>query len=63
MTCMERHIKAENPSKPSNSITIYDANYYVMNSDLRFCCLQNGTNPENTSGEYLDRPTFTNLEP
>ena len=63
---MYRHdIKAENPSKPSNSITIYDANYYVMNSDYRvYICLQNGTNPENTSGRAsLDEPTFTDLEP
>ena len=63
---MYRHdIKAENPSKPSNAITIYDANYYVMNSDYRvYICLQNGTNPENTSGRAsLDEPTFTDLEP
>jgi hypothetical protein len=58
-------IKAENPSKPSNVTSLYEANYYVMNSDFRvYICLQNGTNPENTSGRAsLDEPTFTDLEP
>jgi hypothetical protein len=58
-------IKAENPSKPSNAISLYEANYYVMNSDYRvYICLQNGSNPENPSGRAsLDEPTFTDLEP
>ena len=58
-------IKAESPSKPSNAITLYEANYYVMNSDYRvYICLQNGSNPENPSGRAsLDEPTFTDLEP
>ena len=63
---MYRHdIKAENPSKPSNAISLYDANYYVVNSDFKvYICLQNGTNPENPSGRAsLDEPTFTDLEP
>jgi len=63
---MYRHdIKAENPSKPSNAISLYDANYYVVNSDYKvYICLQNGTNPENPSGRVsLDEPTFTDLEP
>ena len=63
---MYRHdIRAENPSKPSNAISLYDANYYVMNSDYRvYICLQNGTDPENPSGRAsLDEPTFTDLEP
>lgn len=63
---MYRHdIKAENPSKPSNAISLYDANYYVVNSDYKvYICLQNGTNPENPSGRSsLDEPTFTDLEP
>jgi hypothetical protein len=63
---MYRHdIKAENPSKPSNAISLYEANYYVMNSDYRvYICLQNGTSPENPSGRAsLDEPTFTDLEP
>ena len=46
-------------------ISLYEANYYVMNSDYRvYICLQNGTNPENPSGRAsLDEPTFTDLEP
>jgi len=58
-------IKAENPSKPSNAVSLYEANYYVMNSDYRvYICLQNGSNPENPSGRAsLDEPTFTDLEP
>ena len=63
---MYRHdIKANNPSKPSNAISLYEANYYVMNSDYKvYICLQNGTDPENPSGRAsLDEPTFTDLEP
>ena len=63
---MYRHdVKAESPSKPSNAISLYEANYYVMNSDFRvYICLQNGTSPENPSGRAsLDEPTFTDLEP
>ena len=63
---MYRHdIKATNPSKPSNAISLYEANYYVVNSDYRvYICLQNGTDPENPSGRAsLDEPTFTDLEP
>ena len=63
---MYRHdIKATNPSKPSNAISLYEANYYVVNSDYRvYICLQNGTDPENLSGRAsLDEPTFTDLEP
>ena len=58
-------ITAENPSKPSNAISLYDANYFVVNEDYKvYICLQNGTNPENTTGRpSLDQPTFTDLEP
>ena len=42
-------IRAENPSKPSNAISLYDAKYFVINSDFRvYICLQNGTDPDNT---------------
>ena len=63
---MYRHnVKAENPSRPSGAINLYDANYYILNSDYRvYICLQNGTNPENPSGRAsLDEPRFTDLEP
>ena len=58
-------IGPSNPSKPSNAISLYDANYFVINSDYRvYICLQNGTNPENPSGRAsLDEPAFTDLEP
>jgi len=63
---MYRHdIRPENPSKPSGRSSLYEANYYVVNSDYKvYICLQNGTNPENPSGRAsLDEPTFTDLEP
>ena len=63
---MYRHdIRAENRSKPSNAFSLYDANYYVMNSDYRvYICLHNGTNPDYPEGRpSLDEPTFIDLEP
>ena len=58
-------ISATNVSKPSDAVNLYDANYYVLNSDYRvYECLQNGTDPDNPSGRpSLDEPTFTDLEP
>jgi len=58
-------IQAESPSKPSNAISLYNANYFVMNSDFRvYICLQNGNDPDNPEGKAsLDEPTFTDLEP
>jgi hypothetical protein len=63
---MYRHdIRAENRSKPSNAFSLYDANYYVMNSDYRvYICLHNGTSPDYPEGRpSLDEPTFIDLEP
>jgi len=63
---MYRHdIRAENRSKPSNAFSLYDANYYVMNSDYRvYICLSNGTSPDYPEGRpSLDEPTFIDLEP
>ena len=41
-------ISRDNPSLPSGSFDIYEANYYVMNSDFRvYICLFNNANPEN----------------
>ena len=59
------NISATDVSKPSDAVTLYDANYYVLNSDYRvYVCLQNGTSPDNPSGRpSLDEPTFTDLEP
>jgi len=63
---MYRHdITRDNPSKPSQALSIYSASYYVVNKDFRvYICLQNGTDPENPNGRpSLDEPTFTDLEP
>jgi hypothetical protein len=53
-------------SKPSNSTSLYLANFYVVNSDFRvYICLYNGASPENNfqGNPSLDEPTFTDLEP
>jgi hypothetical protein len=63
---MYRHdISRTNTSKPSGATSLYSANYYVINSDLRvYICLHNGTDPENPEGRpSLDEPTFIDLEP
>ena len=54
-----------NTAKISGATTLYNASYYVLNSDYRvYICLQNGTNPDNPNGQpSLDEPTFTDLEP
>ena len=59
------NISATDVAKPSDSVTLYDANYYILNSDYRvYICLQNGTSPDNPAGRpSLDEPTFTDLEP
>ena len=63
---MYRHdISRTNPSYPSEALSLYSANYYVVNQDYKvYICLQNGTTPENPNGSSsLDEPTFTDLEP
>jgi len=54
-----------NLSPITNSSSLYDANYYVINEDLRvYICLQNGTDPENSKGKpSVDQPNFVDLEP
>lgn len=54
-----------NLSPITNSANLYDANYYVINEDLRvYICLHNGSNPENPRGRpSVDQPTFVDLEP
>ena len=59
-------ISRSNPSQPSGAFDIYDANFYVMNSDYRvYICIYNNATPENNfrGGPSLDEPTFTDLEP
>ncbi len=63
---MYRHdISRTNTSKPSGATNLYSANYYVVNEDFQvYICLNNGVDPENTTGKpSLDQPTFTDLEP
>lgn len=63
---MYRHdYNVYNPSPVSNSTSLYESNYYVINDDLRvYICLQNGTDPENPKGKpSYDQPTFIDLEP
>jgi hypothetical protein len=63
---MYRHdISRTNPSYPSEALSLYSANYYVVNQDYKvYICLQNGTTPENPQGTpSLNEPTFTDLEP
>ena len=54
-----------NPAPLTNASRLYDANYYVMNSDYRvYICIENGSSGDNTKGNVSqDEPTFTDLEP
>ena len=54
-----------NLSPITNSSSLYDANYYVINEDLRvYICLHNGADPENPKGRpSIDKPEFVDLEP
>ena len=63
---MYRHdYSLTNPSPITNSSRLYDANYYVMNSEFKvYVCIDNGSSGINTTGNAsLDEPTFTDLEP
>jgi hypothetical protein len=54
-----------NESPISNSSRLYNANYYVMNSDYKvYICIDNGSSGVNPKGNgSKDEPTFTDLEP
>ena len=61
---MYRHdYSLTNPSPITNSSRLYDANYYVMNSEFKvYVCIDNGSSGINTTGNAsLDEPTFTDL--
>ena len=63
---MYRHdYNLNNTSPITGSARLYDANYYVMNSDFKvYICVDNGSSGINTTGNAsLDEPTFTDLEP
>jgi len=49
----------------SDRTSLYESNYYVINSDFRvYMCLSNGSDPDNLDGKpSLDEPRFTDLEP
>ena len=51
---MYRHdYDIENPAPNSNTSRLYDANYYVLNSDFRvYVCIDNGSSEANTSGKF-----------
>ena len=54
-----------NPAPLTNASRLYDANYYVMNSDYRvYICIENGSSGNSPKGNVSqDEPTFTDLEP
>jgi hypothetical protein len=54
-----------NQSPITKSSRLYDANYYVMNSDYKvYICIDNGSSGINPTGNASqDEPTFTDLEP
>ena len=63
---MYRHdYSLTNRSPITGSTRLYDANYYVMNSDFKvYICIDNGSSGISTTGNAsLDEPTFTDLEP
>ena len=63
---MYRHdYSLSNQSPITNSSRLYDANYYVMNSEYKvYICIDNGSSGISTTGNAsLDEPTFTDLEP
>ena len=55
----------KNQSPLTKSNRLYDANYYVMNSDFKvYICIDNGSSGINPLGNVSqDEPTFTDLEP
>lgn len=54
-----------NKTPITNQSNLYEANYYIINDDLKvYICLQNGSDPENSTGRpSYDQPTFIDLEP
>jgi len=54
-----------NLSPITNSSSLYDCNYYVVNQNLQvYLCLNNGYSPDNLKGKAsLDEPSFVDLDP
>jgi len=55
----------DNLSPQTSSTNLYDAKYYVVNSQFKvYLCINNGQSPSSPTGrQSLDEPTFTDLEP
>ena len=55
----------DNPSPLTQANRLYDANYYVLNSDFKvYICIDNGSTGTNPLGNVSqDEPSFTDLEP
>jgi len=62
---MYRHDYTIYKNSPNGSVSLYNANYYVINEDLRvYICLQNGTSASYPNGSpSYDKPEFVDLEP
>ena len=62
---MYRHDYSPGGTKPKNAQTLYNTNYYVINSDYRvYVCIDNGSTGSPMEPKYsLNEPTFTELEP
>jgi hypothetical protein len=63
---MYRHdYNISNPSPITQSIRLYDANYFVMNRNYNvYICIDNGSSGNNPKGNASrDEPLFTDLEP
>lgn len=61
-----RHDYSVNNLSPvTSSSRLYDARYYVLNSDFRvYICIENGSTATNRTGSSSqDEPKFTDLEP
>jgi hypothetical protein len=54
-----------NPAPTTGAMRLYDANYYVLNSDYKvYICIDNGSSGIKTTGNASQvEPTFTDLEP
>lgn len=63
---MYRHdYSVYNLSPITNSSSLYESNFYVINKNYRvYLCLNNGTNSDNPLGKQsIDEPDFIDLEP
>ena len=56
---------SNNRSPITDSMRLYDTNYYVINSDYRvYICIDNGSDVNNPTGNVSEtEPSFTDLEP